>query len=94
MPGDRQDHLPCPTGHTAFAAAQVWLALWAVRALLAHFQLAIHQHPLCLFGRAVPHPYIAQFVLIVGVAMTQVQNLELGFIEPHEVLLGPLPEPV
>jgi len=26
--------------------------------------------------------------------MTQVQNLELGFIEPHEVLLGPLPEPV
>ena len=55
---------------------------------------AFFQQPLCLFGRAVPHPYIAQFVLIVGVAMTQVQNLELGFIEPHEVLLGPLPEPV
>ena len=26
--------------------------------------------------------------------MTQVQDLELGFVEPHEVLLGPLLEPI
>ena len=43
---------------------------------------------------AVLHPSIHQLVLIVGVAMAQVQDLALGFVEPHEVHLGPLLKPV
>ena len=44
-----------------------------------------HQHPQILFGRAVLYPFIPQFVPIVGVNMTQVQDLALGFVEPHEL---------
>jgi len=40
------------------------------------------------------HPYIPQLVLIGGVAMTQVQDLALGFIELQDVHLGPMLEPV
>jgi len=58
--------------------------------LLAHDQLAIHQYLQVLLVRAVLYSYIPQLVLIVGVASTQVQDLALGYVEPHEVLLGPL----
>ena len=58
--------------------------------LLAHVQLAIHQYLQLLFGRAMFHPYIPQLVLMVGVAMTQVQDLLLEFVELHEVHLDPL----
>jgi len=40
------------------------------------------------------YPYISQLVLIAGVATTQVQDLALGFVEPYEVLLGPLLKPI
>ena len=36
------------------------------------------------------HLYVPQLALIMGVAMTQEEYLGLGFIEPHEVDLGPL----
>jgi len=36
------------------------------------------------------NPFIPQFVLVVRVASTQVQDLAFGFVEPHEVHLGPL----
>jgi len=58
--------------------------------VLVHVQLAIHQYPQVLFDRAVLHPYILQLVLVVEVAMTQVQDLVLGFVEPREVHLGPV----
>ena len=61
---------------------------------LAHVQIAIHQYPQVLFSRAVLNPYIPQLVLIVGVAMTPVQDLALGFVELHEVHLSSLLEPV
>jgi len=32
------------------------------------------------------NPFIPQFVVIMGVAMTQVQDLTFEFYEPHEVL--------
>ena len=60
--------------------------------LLDHVELAIHQYPQVLFSRAVLPPYIPQLVLIARVATTQMQALALGFVEPHEVLLGPLHE--
>lgn len=40
------------------------------------------------------HPYVPQLVLIAGVAMTQLQQIVLGYIEPKEVYLGLLLEPV
>jgi len=42
--------------------------------------------PLILFSRAVLNPYILQLVLLVGIVMCQVQDLALGFVEPHAVL--------
>ena len=39
------------------------------------------------------NPYIPQLVLLAGVATTQVQDLAVDFVEPHEALLGPLLKP-
>ena len=47
-----------------------------------------------LLSRAVLYPYIPQLVVTARIATTQVQDLALGFIEPNEVLLGTLLEPV
>ena len=44
--------------------------------------------PHVLHGSAVLYPFVSQLVLIVGVVMTQVQDLALGFVEFCEVLLG------
>ena len=62
--------------------------------MLAYIQLAIYQYPQVLFSRAVLYPYILHLLLIVNVAMIQVQDLALGFVESHEVHLGPLLKPV
>jgi len=62
--------------------------------LLAHVQFAIYQYPQVLFGRVVLYSYILQLVLTVGIAMTQVQSLALGFVQPRDVLLAPLLKPV
>jgi len=35
------------------------------------------------------NPFIPQLVLIMGVSKTQVHHLALGFVKPHEILLGP-----
>ena len=43
---------------------------------------------------AVLNYFIPWLVLIMGIAATQVQDLALGFVELHEVLLGLLLEPV
>jgi len=48
------------------------------------------QCPQVLLGRAALNSVIAQPVLIPGVAPTQVQDLALGRVEPHEVLADPL----
>ncbi|KAK4831203.1 hypothetical protein QYF61_016040 [Mycteria americana] len=58
--------------------------------LLAHVQLFIHQCPQVLLGRAALNPIIPQPVLILGVALTQVQDPALGLVEHHEVHMGPL----
>ena len=49
---------------------------------------------LIAFGRAILLLFIFQLVLIERVATIQVQGLALGFVEPHEVLLGALLKPV
>ena len=58
--------------------------------LVAYVQLFIHQYPQVLLGRAVLKPFIPQSVLILGVALTHVQDLAPGLVEPHDVQTGPL----
>ncbi|KAK4826191.1 hypothetical protein QYF61_006135 [Mycteria americana] len=88
-----QNHLPQPTGHASLDAAQDMAGfLGCERTLPAHVQLFIHQYPQVLLHRAALNPFIPQPVLILGVAPTQVQDLELGLLEPHEVHMGPLLE--
>ncbi|KAK4822423.1 hypothetical protein QYF61_015173 [Mycteria americana] len=41
---------------------------------------------------ALLNPFFRQPVLIPGLAPTQVQDLALGLVEPHEVRMGPLLE--
>jgi len=53
--------------------------------LSAHVQLFIHQYPQALLLRAAFNLFIPQSVLISGVAPTQVQDLALGLVEPHDV---------
>ncbi|KAK4821667.1 hypothetical protein QYF61_027135 [Mycteria americana] len=70
---------------------RISLAFWAASAhcwLMSSF--FIHQYPQVFLGRAALNPLIPQPVLIPGVALTQVQDLALGPVEPHEVHMGPL----
>jgi len=46
------------------------------------------------FWRTVLHPYIPQLVLVMGIATTKVLDLAVDFVQPHELLLGPLLRPV
>jgi len=88
-----QNPLPPPAGHAAFDAAQGTVGLLGCEdTLVAHVQLFINQYPQVLLGRAALNPFIPQPVLIVGVALTQVQDLALGLVEPREVHTGPLLE--
>lgn len=38
--------------------------------------------------------FLRSVVMIVGVSTVQVQDLTLGFVEPDEILMGPLLKPV
>ena len=58
--------------------------------LPAHVQLFVHQYPEVFLGRATLNPFIPQTVLILGVALAQVQDPALGHVKPHEVHTGPL----
>ncbi|KAK4825808.1 hypothetical protein QYF61_002413 [Mycteria americana] len=72
------------------AVLQPRIRLGCKRTLLAHVQLFIHQYPQVLVFRAALNPFIPQPVLMVGVALTQVQDPALGLVEPPEVHMGPL----
>jgi len=58
--------------------------------LPAHVEFLIHQYHQVLLVRAALSPFIPQPKLILEVTSTQVQNLALGLVEPHEVYRGPL----
>ncbi|KAK4823233.1 hypothetical protein QYF61_000093 [Mycteria americana] len=86
-----KNHLPRPAGHAPFDAAQGTVGFVGCKHMLpAHIQLFIHQYPQVLLHRAALNPFFLQLVLILGVAPTQVQDLALGLVEPHEVHMGPL----
>ena len=59
--------------------------------LLSYVQLAISH---ILFSRAELYPFVPQLVVTVEIIITQVQDVALGFVELHKVLLGAPLEPV
>ena len=84
-----QDHLPA--NHSSFDAAQYVVSFLGCKdTLLAQVQLGIHKYSQILFGRGVFNPFVPYIVLMVEIAMTQVQDLALGFADPFEVLVSPL----
>ena len=90
-----QDHLPHPAGHTSFVADYDAVAsLGCEGTLLAQIQLLFHQYQQVFLSRAALNPFIPQLVLVVDVTSSHAQNLAFGFVEPHEVHLGPLLKPV
>ncbi|XP_064913828.1 translin-associated protein X isoform X3 [Columba livia] len=89
--GEGQNHLPGPSGRVAFAAAQDTIGLLGCKhTLLDHVQSFIHRYTQVILRRAALNPFNPQPVLILGVALTQAQDLALCFVEPHEVHTGPL----
>ena len=62
--------------------------------LLAHIESFINWHPQILFLRAALKPLSAQPVALLGIALTQVQDLALGLVELHEVGMGSPLKPV
>ncbi|PKU48586.1 hypothetical protein llap_1122 [Limosa lapponica baueri] len=62
--------------------------------LTAHVELLIHQHPQVLLLRDALNPFSAQPVVVLGIAVTQAQDLALGLLELHEIRTGPPLKPV
>ena len=81
---------PCPAAHAAGDAAQGTVGLLGCECMLpGHVELLVYQHPQVLLLRAALNPFSAQPVSVLGIAPTQVQDLALGLVEPHEVHTGP-----
>ncbi|KAK4807078.1 hypothetical protein QYF61_018419 [Mycteria americana] len=57
-----------------------------------HVFLVLRTPELDAAPRAALNPFIPQSLLIWGIALTQVQDLALGLVEPHESHMGPLLE--
>ncbi|KAK4819628.1 hypothetical protein QYF61_008848 [Mycteria americana] len=89
------DHIPSPAGHAIFDTSQDAIGfLGHLGTLLAHIQLAVNQHPQVLFRWAASQPLFPKPVALHGVAVTQVQDLALGLVEPRTIDLGPSIQPV
>ncbi|RMC07194.1 hypothetical protein DUI87_16650 [Hirundo rustica rustica] len=61
--------------------------------LPCHVQPLIHQHSEVLLSRAAPNPSSAQPVSVLGITLTQVQDLALGLVELREICSGSPPKP-
>ena len=62
------------------------------RTLVAHVKLFMYQYPQVLLGRTALNPCIPHPLLIAGFALTKMQDLALGLVEPQEVDTGPFLE--
>jgi len=80
-----QNHLPQPD-----ATQDTVGFLGCEHSLVAHVQLLIQHYPLVLLYKAAFNPFIPQPLRTPGVAPTQVQDIALGLVEPHEVHTGPV----
>ncbi|KAK4810322.1 hypothetical protein QYF61_018264 [Mycteria americana] len=89
------DHFPSPAGHAISDTSQDAIGLLGrLGTLLAHIQLAVNQHSQVLFCLAAFQPLFPKPVALHGVAVTQVQDLALGLVEPYTIGLGPSIQPV
>ncbi|KAK4825114.1 LOW QUALITY PROTEIN: hypothetical protein QYF61_024005, partial [Mycteria americana] len=89
------NHFPTPAGHTISDTGQDAIGLLGhLGTLLAHIQVAIDQYAQVLLCRAAFQPLFPKPVALHGVAVTQVQDLALGLVEPHTIGLGPSIQPV
>jgi len=57
--------------------------------LLGHVELLVSQYPQVLLLRTVVDPFSAQPLFVLGIPLTQGQDLVLGLVQLHEVLTGP-----
>lgn len=77
-----KNQLPFPAGHPPSEGVQdTFGPLGCKRTLLAHVQLFIHQDH--LLHRAALKELFSLSVYVFGIALTQVQHLPLGLVEPH-----------
>ena len=84
-----QGHLPHPTDHVSLDAVLGTVGFLGCKGtLMAHVQLPTHQCPQVFLRGATLNSFTLQAVFVLEIASTQVQELALGFVEPHDVLLG------
>lgn len=77
-----ENPFPCPAGHAAFDGAQgIAGFLCCGFTLLSYVGLLIHQHPQFFLLRAAFNSFLAQPVLAIGIALTQVQDLAFVMVE-------------
>ncbi|KAK4830590.1 hypothetical protein QYF61_011825 [Mycteria americana] len=89
------NHFPSPAGHTIFDTSQDAIGfLGRLGTLLAHIQAAVNKHPQVLLCQAAFQPLFPKPVALHGVAVAQVQDLALGLVKTHTVVLGPSIQPV
>ena len=75
-----QNHLPWPASHTSLDATQAIVGLLGCkRTLTAHVELLINQRPQILL-RPVLKLFSAKTVSVLGIALTQVQELARGLV--------------
>ena len=81
-----ENHLPRLPGHTSFDAAQDTVGFLGRRHTLpAHAEFFISQHPKVLLLRAVLNGFSTNPLYVLGIALTQVQDLSPGLVELCEV---------
>ncbi|KAK4817045.1 hypothetical protein QYF61_026353 [Mycteria americana] len=89
------DHFPSPAGHAIFDTSQDAIGfLGHLGTLLAHIQAAVNKHPQVLLCQAAFQPLFPKPVALPGVAVAQVQDLALGLVQTHIIVLGPSIQPV
>ena len=81
-------YLPHPAGHASLDAAQDMVGFWAARALRWLMSRFPSPSTTKYFSSGPCSILTSPFVLIAGVDITQVQDLTLGFVEPHDVHLS------
>jgi len=62
--------------------------------LLGHVGILVNQHPQVLLLRATLSTLSAQLLFVLGIALTQMLDLALGLVEPHQVCTGSPLKPI
>ncbi|KAK4821227.1 hypothetical protein QYF61_015795, partial [Mycteria americana] len=89
-----ENNLLCPAGLTSFDAAQDAVGFLGCKCTrLGHVELLNEQHQALLL-RAALNPFSFHPVIVLGFALTNVQDLALGLVEIHEFHMGPPLKPL